>query len=602
MDVSDSMDAVDGCAPEEIGMKSFFLGPQGENGEWFGEMVQEVVERYVDWRRAVYPGDGRAISTGDQSTEAFIRRRRRFEERVAEVVERFEEEVPKFSPRYIGHMFSETSMPAMVGHLITMLHNPNNIGGESSRVGVTLEDEAIERLGEMLGIEGKSYGHFTSGGTVANFEAMVRARKRQRRWMIAAANDRVAGGKKWGLMEAAHLGWEAYEALCEQGVATGLPEGVSDHPWSMGRWFEEVFQERYRGPVVLVPGNKHYSWVKGVEIMGLGKEAFWSVALDERGRMRPQALAERIEEARAQSRPVLMAVSVAGTTELGTFDPVGEIADLLDRYRGEEGLSIYHHVDGAYGGFFAANICGRAPQGVMRAGVCDALAALGRAQSVTLDPHKLGYVPYSSGAIVVADERDYFVGGIDAPYLAFEKGKDRGPETIEGSRSAAGAVATWLTAETIGLDADGYGRILGRTIEARKRVQEALEQRQMGVRCVDPSTNVLAFCVAHQGEKVSAVNRRSRTLYEAFSPEENGAFFVSRTTLRRQEYGALFERFVGQWEGVADEESITLIRLCVMNPFLDSRETEVDFARAFAEAVEWELSEGEVLENRTGVA
>ncbi len=591
-----------GCAPEEIGLKSFFLGPQAENGSWFGEVVAEVVRRYVDWRRDVYPEDGEAISRADQETAAFKGQRKRFEEKVAEVVERFEGEVPKFSPRYIGHMFSETSMPAMVGHLITVLHNPNNIGGESSRVGVKLEDEAIARLGQMLGIEGESQGHFTSGGTVANFEAMVRARKRLRRWMIAGANGRLAGNRELSMVEAAHLGWEAYDELCGQGVEPTLPAGVADHPLAMARWFEEVFQERYGGPVVLVPGNKHYSWVKGVELMGLGKEAFWSVELDERGRMRLDALKARIEEARDAGRPILMVVSVAGTTELGTFDPVDRIADLLEHYEQEEGLSIYHHVDAAYGGFFAANICGRAPDCVMRAGVCSALEAMGRAQSVTMDPHKLGYVPYSSGAIVVADGRDYFVGGVDAPYLAFEKGTDRGPETIEGSRSAAGAVATWLTAETIGLDADGYGRILARTIQARKRVQEALEESGIGVRAIDPSTNILAFCVAGEGEAVSVVNRRSQRLYEAFSPEENGAFFVSRTTLRWQEYDALCDRFVGQWGGKVDVEELTLIRLCVMNPFLDSRETEVDFASAFAKAVRRELSKVEGLETGTSVA
>jgi glutamate/tyrosine decarboxylase-like PLP-dependent enzyme len=103
-------------------------------------------------------------------------------------------------------------------------------------------------------------------------------------------------------------------------------------------------------------------------------------------------LRRQIERARAARRPVLMVVSVAGTTELGEMDPVHEVQDLLDDYRRRDGLHFWHHVDAAYGGFFCSMLGPQRPR-ELSPRAWKVLGALGRANSITLDPHKLGYVP-----------------------------------------------------------------------------------------------------------------------------------------------------------------------------------------------------------------
>lgn len=579
----------DRCEPDDIALKSFFLGPQSENADWFSEVLMGVLTAYVSWRRRMYRHDGEAITREDMQTPQFKRRRRQVIQEMQKLLQRFEGEVPKFSPRYIGHMFSETSMPAMIGHVITLLHNPNNVSGEASRVGIEIEREAVEALAQMLGFGSQQVrGHFTSGGTVANFEAMVRARKRMERFLSAGAWARQHQQGELSLMEAAHLGWDSYDQLSsELDDDTDLTEfwPTEDNPYAVANRLRECFGVDYRGPVVLVPAHKHYSWTKGVELMGLGAESFWTVDLDERGVMCTDALRDRIEQARDQHRPIMMVVSVAGTTELGAFDPVGRVQDVLDEYNSQHGLDIYHHVDAAYGGFFAANACGDGGC-VLGEQVCRGLEAIRRTNSVTLDPHKLGYVPYSSGAFICADRREYFASEVDAPYVAFDPERDAGPQTIEGSRSAAGASATWLTARTIGLDTDGYGRILQRTVQARRRLKRELSRIDTPVRIMPGQSNILAFCVATEGEAVSATNRRTQQIYEAFSPERNGEFFVSRTELRVRHYQQLVKSFVDGWDGQFDDDHLVLIRLSVMNPFVDSRETETDFPRQFARAVE----------------
>ncbi len=580
----------DQCEPGDIALKSFFLGPQSENADWFGEVFNGVLTAYFSWRRRMYQHDGTAISDGDIQTPQFQRRRRQMIAQMQQLLQRFEGEVPKFSPRYIGHMFSETSLPAMIGHVITLLHNPNNVSGEASRVGVQIEREAVEELAGMLGFdEGQPRGHFTSGGTVANFEAMVRARRRMERFIATGARARSEGLDESTLFEAAHMGWERYDELYDQlGDDTDLSAfwPTEDNPYRVAARINSCFGTDYQGPVVLVPAHKHYSWTKGVQLTGLGAEAFWTVDLNEQGMVCIDSLTERIEQARQQQRPVMMVVSVAGTTELGTFDPIDRIQQVLDDYRSRHGVDIYHHVDAAYGGFFAANVCGDTDSCNLGDGVCRAIEAIPRANSVTLDPHKLGYVPYASGAFVCADAREYFANDIDAPYVAFEPERDPGPQTIEGSRSAAGAVATWLTARTVGLNSDGYGRILRRTLRARQRLEAELNHLNTPVRIIPSQSNILSFCIARDDESLSETNRRTQRIYEAFSPQRNGEFFVSKTTLRRSEYRQLIESFVQRWDGQFDEDQLVLIRLCVMNPFIDSRETNTNFPRAFARAVE----------------
>ena len=81
----------------------------------------------------------------------------------------------------------ETTMPAMVGYLATMLYNPNNVAFEASTVTTLLEVEIGKDLCKMLGFQAKQseqeggtriqpWGHITGGGSVANLESLWASR------------------------------------------------------------------------------------------------------------------------------------------------------------------------------------------------------------------------------------------------------------------------------------------------------------------------------------------------------------------------------------------------------------------------------------------
>ena len=212
-------------------------------------------------------------------------------QRLSELCDALTAEIPTYTPRYIGHMKAELSLPALFGWFAAMLHNPNITSKEASKVGTVIETEAIAMLAQMLGFDpATAQGHFTSGGTLANFEGVWRARYRLDHWLALALYIAETTGTKLDIFAAAHMGWTRFRKLwSEHGLsddtlkrysaAASNPADV--YPPHLSR----AAGRDYLGPVVLVPGNKHYSWRKAANIFGLGEESFWSVALDAAGRL-----------------------------------------------------------------------------------------------------------------------------------------------------------------------------------------------------------------------------------------------------------------------------------------------------------------------------
>ncbi len=565
------------CDPKEAALKSFFLGPQAENAESFSRLLSLISSHYIEWRRAQYPNDGCAIAREDLESQEYKACISRFENRLTILLERFAAEVPKFSPRYVGHMFSEISLPALLGHFVSLMHNPNNISSDVSRVGSQIEKEAVGYLNRMIGYSSeRAEGHFTSGGTLANFEALLRARDRMHRWLATMALSRKWKLHEKTLFESAHVGWQAFDQFAPSTASHSefleLSLSATD-PFIVAERLSEIYGSPYRNPVILVPHSKHYSWVKAVSLMGLSREALWSIELDVEGKMDVSHLKILIERAKLEGRPILMVVSIAGTTELGEIDPIHRVQDLLDEIRVQQGIDIWHHVDAAYGGFFTLASSFLSPTSQL------ALKAIARSNSATIDPHKLGYVPYSSGAFLCRDPRDYDIDPIEAPYV-FDKGtRVKGSFTIEGSRSAAGASATWLTAETVGLDAEGYGKIIGRTVLARAALSECLSSHPELQIVSNADTNILCFSVARCGDELSEVNRRTHDLFDKLSRPELQEIYVSKTILSVSGHRKLIENFVGQWDGILNQPEIFMIRLCLMNPFFLTKESSVNFLK-----------------------
>lgn len=575
------------CHSNEIATKSYFLGPQAENADWLRHQILYILDHFFQWRKDHRPADGQAISRVDQKNENFLINQNNVQRMIQDLCHRFENEVPQFSPRYIGHMYSELSLPSLLGNFLALLHNPNIISTEASRVGAFIEDEAIKDLAEMLFYDkDQSFGHFTSCGTVANIEALWRARYCNDHFLAMGAYLNTNHQFALSFFESCHMGWDKFNQYCRQ--YNIKEDALKEYsyvflgPWKVQNIYQKAFAKPYQGSVVLVPNSKHYSWLKAVSLLGLGDVSFIGINLTHQGQMCVSDLENKILDLKQKDIPIMMIVSILGTTELGVCDPVDKIQNLLNKYN-ENKLFFWHHVDAAYGGYFASAIDKKHPHSLyLSPEVENAFRSLKNVQSITIDPHKLGYIPYACGAFLAKNSDYYKVSAFEAKYIQSPtKTIDRWMKTLEGSRSAQGATATWLSSKALGLNPEGHGLILGRTIKARIILEEKIKQQCPNMALLEKN-DLNLLCMVNKGSAISLsdANEKTEKLIELIN--QSNSFIVSKTTLKSPEYQNIIDYHCEKWNIKNDSAEIVLLRLTLMNPFFHNNQTNVSFIDEFA--------------------
>ena len=564
---------------------SLFIGPHGENSVFLQDIWSELLQRTLEHRQTTFAGDGTLPVSQPGPTE-----RQQMQQGIEEFFAILQREVPTFSNRYLGHMISDISIPALIGNIAVLFCNPNLASQETAKAGVFFETRAINILAEMLGMDPSSArGHFTSGGTVANFEAFWRARYRLDHWLSMAAWLLESNKSNDSIFNLAHQGWSAfYSAKATHSIEEHQLRDrsyVIRGPWDIANYYREVLGRDFPQPVILVPGNKHYSWPKSANVFGISENAIWATDLDRYGRIEIDSLRENIEKARSEERPIMMTVSVAGTTELGSVDPVDEVNELLREYREQQNIHIWHHVDAAYGAYFCSTF--RRGASALNERAVRAFADLPQVDSITLDPHKLGFVPYACGAFLVREARSYSVSNISAPYLSAEPDVTypTWSTTLEGSRGATGAGAVWLSSQVLPLDASGHGAILNQAVEMHHRFEHRLRQEVPDIHLLDAGdTNIIAFVLATEGSGLRQVNENTERLVTRFQESPN--FAVTRTALGLNSYRLLIENTVSGWNGVADDEYLLVVRMVIMSPYLTDKDTNENLMNAFITELE----------------
>ena len=158
-------------------LRAWFLGPRAENAALLERLVVESLRDHVFWRRNYHPEDGFTIRESDKRREGYEDAVATLTQELLGLLAELKRDVPVFSGRYKGHMLAEQTIAAQVGWFATMLYNPNNIATDISPVTTRLEMEVAAQLARMIGYDPRtSWGHLTSGGTIANFEAFWLAR------------------------------------------------------------------------------------------------------------------------------------------------------------------------------------------------------------------------------------------------------------------------------------------------------------------------------------------------------------------------------------------------------------------------------------------
>ncbi|MBZ5544739.1 MAG: aminotransferase class V-fold PLP-dependent enzyme [Acidobacteriia bacterium] len=88
-----------------------------------------------------------------------------------EVAERLHDNFPYFHPLYAGQMLKPPHPVARLAYALALWINPNNHALDGGRASSAMEKEAVAQIAGMFGWP-KHLGHLTSGGTMANLEAL----------------------------------------------------------------------------------------------------------------------------------------------------------------------------------------------------------------------------------------------------------------------------------------------------------------------------------------------------------------------------------------------------------------------------------------------
>jgi aromatic-L-amino-acid decarboxylase len=292
-------------------------------------------------------------------------------------------------PGFLAYISGAGTVPGAAADLLAAALNQNGGAFRLSPGATTIEEHLVRWLAGRFGLPAGAGGLVVAGGAVANLVGLKVARDR-------AGEDPRGSGVRAGPPLAFYASTESH-----------------------------VVQQR------------------AADLLGLGSEAVRLIAVDDRWRMRPDALAEALERDLAAGVVPAAVIATAGTTATGAIDPLPEIAELCERY----GAPL--HVDACYGGPAA-----------LADDLRPLLDGIERADSIAVDAHKWLYTPLLGGCVLVRDSRQLAASfATEATYVWLDEALREGVDlTLHGPDFSRGfaALRIWLSLLAHGRAA--YGR------------------------------------------------------------------------------------------------------------------------------------------------
>lgn len=509
-------------------VEAWFLGPKGENADLLERLIVEAIRDQAFWRRNFHPGDPTHITESIKRSKQYLEASDTLLEGYQELLAFLKKSVPFFSMRYQGHMNWDTTIPGILGYFSAMLYNPNNVAFEGSTATTILEllvgDDLCRMLGytipsaeELAAGAVRPWGHITCDGTVANIEAIWSARNLkfypvalqaalQNDERLAAASGirvRLPVGDELDLLKLSP--WQLLnlesDVVLELPARLGSEFGLSrdDVTSAVARFslqslglmnFSKLLGEGAKAPVFFVPGTKHYSFPKAAALLGLGADpaggGMRDVPVDLDARLDAGELKKMLEECLEEQIPVISVVAVVGTTEESSIDPIEDIIELRDEFA-ERGLYFTVHADAAWGGYHRTVLNpdfdmpamgfaeGPPPVAPLSRHATKHLIAMGRADSITVDPHKSGYIPYPAGALCYRNSATRDLVTFSAPVVFHGDAEPTvGIYGIEGSKPGAAAASVYLSHRVIRPSQSGYGKIIGQALFSCRKLYARL--------------------------------------------------------------------------------------------------------------------------------
>lgn len=325
-------------------------------------------------------------------------------ERVMDLLEDVALATPRTaSRRFFNQLFAGRHDIASAAEIVAVLLNSSMYTYKAAGPHVLIEKELGEHMGRKVGYD-DGEGIFTPGGSLSNFAGIMIARNE-------------------------------FNERCQQ----------DGHD---GSWLTLYSSEL-----------DHYSIAKNLAMLGLGRRSLRKVATDERGRMRASALREKIKRDIDEGAKPFCINATCGTTVLGAYDPLDEIADVAEEF------GIWFHVDGAFGGSTALSAKHR-----------EHLNGSERSDSFTWDAHKMMGVPLSCSVILVKNKgllRKHFSESASYLFQSDEDELNHGVKSIQCGRRND-CLKLWAAWQHLG--DEGYARKIDRLYDLARSFAERVKK------------------------------------------------------------------------------------------------------------------------------
>ncbi len=506
-----------------------------DNMDEFIRLTIGALTEMVNWYTGIEIENNLKINPGDYKNVG-VHNGCSVEEAGKRTIERIPEELPKqlteslnseleeivnflkneirFNENFMGQMHPSQNIASYAAGIAAKFVNGNTVTGSVSRATSQIEqNRAVRWLCEILGYSPeKASGTIVSGGTKANLTALVIARNR-------------------ALFHLQEINNEPFE----QYLLT--PEQILDFSEKSSAIMEnhgvaKVGMQAVKPKCVLyMPETAHYSLVQIPNFIGLGISNIRKIKTDKNHKIIIHELTRQIELDKSRGNYIIGIIGIAGTTEAGAVDDLESLAGIAEAY------NLHFHIDAAHGGPFR----------MVRPNL---FKGMERADTITVDPHKMLYSHYNAGALLVKNKEFLNLLKAKAGYL-FDNGVlNIGENRIACSMGLESALQTYASLKVFG--EEGLKALLNHSLELTQNFKKVIDadKDEVGrhIKLVNPEPDLNLLCFRYENtdlskEELDRINKEAQRRLE-----EEGKFYFSS-------------------DNMSYRRGIAVLRAVMMNPF-----------------------------------
>lgn len=279
-----------------------------------------------------------------------------------------------------------------------------------------------------------------------------------------------------------------------------------------GRVAPDAWQEGSPGDlVILAPAESHYSIARAAGIMGLGRTAVRTMAVNDCGVVVPEKLPETYARLKAEGKTVMAVVANGCSTAAGLYDPIREMGEFCNAQQ------VWFHVDGAHGA-----------SALLSDQHKERLDGVELADSLIWDAHKLLRTPSLCTAVLVKDHRTIDRAfQQEASYIFHDKdqpGFDFIHRTVECTKAGLGLKWFFVLAA---LGEQGLAKHVDDQYERARQAYDYIEAQPEFSCAVEPQSNILCFRI--DGSDALQLEVRDKLIAQ-------GDFYLSTTEFGGRRY------------------------------------------------------------------